>query len=64
MKKLRCVIVDDEPLAVRLLEGFVERTPFLEHAGSYLSPTEAAAALGSDTDLVFLDINMPELNGL
>lgn len=64
MKKLRCVIVDDEPLAVRLLEGFVERTPFLEHAGSYLSPTEAAAALGPDTDLVFLDINMPELNGL
>lgn len=64
MKTLRCIIVDDEPLAVRLLEGFVERTPFLSLAGSFLSATEALTALTPEIDLVFLDINMPELNGL
>lgn len=64
MRKLRCVIVDDELLAVKLLEGFVGRTPFLELAGSYLSATEALGAVGGDVDVLFLDINMPELNGL
>lgn len=64
MKKLRCIIVDDEPLAVKLLEGFTARTPFLELVGSFLSATEAVAALAQDIDIIFLDINMPELNGL
>lgn len=59
------MIVDDEPLAVRLLAGFVERTPFLELVGSFLNPQEALAALESDEiDIIFLDINMPELSGL
>lgn len=64
---LRCMIVDDEPLAVRLLAGFVERTPFLELHSSYLDPQEALAALDShsrEVDILFLDINMPEISGL
>ncbi len=65
--KLKCMIVDDEPLAVRLLTGFVERTPFLELHSSHLDPQEALSALeenGRDVDLIFLDINMPEISGL
>lgn len=61
---LKCMIVDDEPLAVRLLESFVERTPFLELHSSWLSPAEALEALGPDVDIVFLDVNMPGISGL
>lgn len=61
---LNCIAVDDEPLALKLISSFVERTPFLNLQGSYLSPTDALAALRPDTDLIFLDINMAELSGL
>lgn len=64
MKKLRCVMVDDEPLALALIKGYVERTPFMECAGAYLSAEEAASAFDSSIDVVFLDINMPGLTGL
>ncbi len=65
--RLKCMIVDDEPLAVRLLAGFVERTPFLEVHSTFLDPREALSALDSkecDADIIFLDINMPEISGL
>lgn len=62
---LTCAIVDDEPLAVRLLEAYVQKTPFLTHAGSYSSAVEAISGLReAPADLLFLDIQMPELNGL
>lgn len=62
---LRCVIIDDEPLAVSLLESYVRKTPFLELAGKYNSALNALAELNTHpVDLLFLDIQMPELNGL
>jgi len=62
---LSCAIIDDEPLAVKLLESYVEKTPFLEHCGSYGSAVEALYTLQTrPVDLLFLDIQMPELNGL
>lgn len=62
--KLNCIIIDDEPLAIKLLKGFVERTPFLELRATYLDPMEALTAITSDIHLVFLDINMPGITGL
>ena len=65
MNPLRCVIVDDEPLAVKLLEGFVARTPFLALAGSYTDPVAAMTAIRAERpELVFLDIQMPDLDGM
>lgn len=63
--KLKCAIVDDEPLALGLLESYVEKTPFLELTGKYSSAVQAMKELPEkQTDLLFLDIQMPELNGL
>ncbi|WP_175621254.1 LytR/AlgR family response regulator transcription factor [Chryseobacterium schmidteae] len=65
MKKIKCIIVDDEPLAVSLLGSYVEKIPFLELVFSTENPIEALEFIQkSDTDLVFLDIQMPELTGI
>ena len=65
MRNLRCIVVDDEPLAVKMLEGFVARTPFLELAGSFNDPVLALSEIRSQApDLVFLDIQMPDLDGM
>lgn len=62
---LSCTIIDDEPLAVRLLESYVAKTPFLELRSTYSSAVEAMEGLTqSPVDLLFLDIQMPGLNGL
>ena len=62
---LRCAIVDDEPLALSLLESYVNKTPFLQLVGKYSSAVQAMKELpGEEVDLLFLDIQMPELNGL
>ncbi len=62
---LRCAIIDDEPLAVSLLESYVQKTPFLELVGKYSNPLSAMAGIKSNpVDLLFLDIQMPELSGL
>lgn len=61
---MTCMIVDDEPLAIKLLASFVERTPFLRLAGTFLDPLEAVAALTPQVDLLFLDIQMPGLTGM
>ncbi|MCD8032123.1 MAG: LytTR family DNA-binding domain-containing protein [Bacteroides sp.] len=62
---LRCAIIDDEPLALNLLESYVLRTPSLELTGKYSSAIQAMNELKrTKTDLLFLDIQMPELNGL
>lgn len=64
-KKLTCYIIDDEPLAQEILEAYVAKVPFLELKGTFMSPLEAAAPLKEDKpDLLFLDINMPDLDGL
>ena len=65
MRNLRCIVVDDEPLAVKMLEGFVARTPFLELAGSFNDPVLALSEIRAQApDLVFLDIQMPDLDGM
>lgn len=65
MRKLTCVIVDDEPLAVQLLEAFVNRTDFLCLLQSFTDPIEAASFISQNkVDLLFLDIQMPDVNGL
>lgn len=65
MKTLRCIIVDDEPLAVKMLEGFVDRTPFLELAASFNDPVLALSEIRAKApELVFLDIQMPDLDGM
>ena len=62
---LRCAIVDDEPLAIGLLESYANKTPFLQLVGKYSSAVQAMKELpGEEVDLLFLDIQMPELNGL
>ena len=62
---MKCIVVDDEPLALDLLESYVRKTPFLELAGKYSSAVQAMKELANQqVDLIFLDIQMPELNGL
>ncbi|CDD33331.1 response regulator transcription factor [Phocaeicola barnesiae] len=62
---LRCALVDDEPLALSLLESYVRKTDSLELCGSYSSAIQAMKSLPEHpVDLLFLDIQMPELNGL
>lgn len=65
MLKMRCVIVDDEPLAVEMLADFVRRTDSLELAGMYTDSVQALCDIRTQNpDLVFLDIQMPDMNGL
>jgi DNA-binding LytR/AlgR family response regulator len=63
---LNCVLIDDEPLALELLQSYVEKTPFLQLAGKYASAVEAMQALPQlgEVHVMFLDIQMPGLNGL
>ena len=62
---LKCIIVDDEPLAVKLMESFVNKTPELTLLGSYTDSVEAINAIKEQApNLLFLDIQMPDLNGM
>ena len=62
---ISCMIVDDEPLAVKLLESFVAKTPQLKLLGSFTDSVEAINAIKEQQpDLLFLDIQMPDLNGM
>ena len=63
--KLNCIIVDDEPLARKVLTEYIEDVDFLELKGKAENPVKANILLGSnDIDLLFLDINMPKLSGI
>lgn len=62
---ISCMIVDDEPLAVKLLESFVANTPELTLLGSFTDSVEAINAIKEQNPkLLFLDIQMPDLNGM
>lgn len=64
-KNLKCVIIDDEPLARELIKNYVCKTPCLTLEGCFESAAEAVkTVLGGEIDIVFLDINMPMLNGI
>lgn len=65
METIKCAIVDDEPLALDLLQSYVEKTPYLELTGRCSSALAAMKLLHEQrVDLLFLDIQMPELNGI
>lgn len=62
---IHCIIVDDEPLALNLLKDYVQRTPFLELTAACSNGVDALRIINEQkVDLAFLDIQMPELNGL
>jgi two-component system, LytTR family, response regulator LytT len=63
--KIKCLAIDDEPLALQQIEAYIEKTPFLESASLCQSAYEAMEYLTNNTvDLMFVDINMPDLNGM
>ncbi len=62
---LKCCVIDDEPLARGLICSFVEKTPFLKLEQAFSSASEAIKCIMENKiDLLFLDIQMPELNGI
>jgi DNA-binding LytR/AlgR family response regulator len=62
---IRCIAIDDEPLALRQIAGYIKKTPFLELSGQCESALEAIGLLEkTPVDLMFVDINMPDLSGM
>jgi DNA-binding LytR/AlgR family response regulator len=65
MEKMKCIAVDDEPLALNLIVDYIGRTPFLELVAKCSSAMEALNVVREGhVDLAFMDIQMPQLNGL
>lgn len=65
MEVIKCIAIDDEPHALRILEEYASKIPFLELISTFQSPMEAFKFLKQNqVDLIFLDIQMPELSGL
>lgn len=63
--KIKCIAIDDEPYALKQIAGYILKTPFLELAGSCSNSFEALEIMASDSvDLIFCDINMPEMSGM
>lgn len=63
--KLKCLIIDDEPIARKLLQEYIEETDFLELVGTAVNPLKATGLINSlNADLIFLDINMPKMSGM
>jgi two-component system, LytTR family, response regulator len=62
---IRCLIVDDEPLALHILEDYISKIPFLQLVKATTNPIEALTIVqDKGADLVFLDVQMPELSGI
>lgn len=62
---IRCLAIDDEPLALQQLAAYIKKVPFLELAAQCQSALEARQFLEQETvDAIFCDINMPDLNGM
>jgi two-component system, LytTR family, response regulator LytT len=63
--KLKCLAIDDEPLALKQINSYIEKTSFLEVVSLCSSAFEAMEYLSAnEVDLMFVDINMPDLNGM
>jgi len=62
---IRCIAIDDEPLALKQIAGYIQKTPFLELAGQFESAIQVISFLSEqEVDLMFVDINMPDLSGM
>lgn len=62
---MRCCVVDDEPLAARLIASYIDKTPFMELTGVYSSAREAVKCIvAGEVDVAYLDIRMPQLDGI
>jgi two-component system LytT family response regulator len=62
---IKCLAIDDEPLALQQLVSYIKKVPFLELVGECQSALEASKTIQNDiVDAIFIDINMPDLNGL
>ena len=65
MSNLRCIIVEDEPLAVQIIADYISRIPFLELQATFKDAILATEFLrNNSTDLIFLDIHLPKLKGM
>lgn len=62
---IRTIAIDDEPLALQLVSGYIEKTPDLQLIGKFDNPVDAAEFLSDkEVDLIFVDIQMPDLSGI
>lgn len=62
---IRCIAIDDEPLALKQISSYIEKTPFLELKGRFESALQAISFVQeNEVDLMFVDINMPDLSGM
>jgi DNA-binding LytR/AlgR family response regulator len=62
---IRCIVIEDEPLALKQMVSYIEKTPFLELKDSFDNAFDALAFLqGYEVDIMFVDINLPDLNGM
>jgi len=65
MKKIKCLAIDDEPLALDLINNFIQKVPYFENLGVFESTFDATPHLKQHhVDLIFLDINMPDISGV
>jgi len=65
MPKVKCIIIEDEPLAMQILKGYIARIPFLELLESFEDAIEAVEYLKDNSiDIMFLDIHLPEVKGI
>ncbi len=63
--KIRCIAIDDEPLAVKKIAGYIQKVPFLELVAECRSAAEAMSVMDTtDIQLLFIDINMPDISGM
>ena len=62
---IRCIAIDDEPLALRQIAGYIDKTPFLALAEKFENALDAISFLqANEVDLMYVDINMPDLSGM
>jgi len=65
MSNIKCIIIEDEPLAVKVISDYISQVPFLELQGTFKDAILATDYLRSNTtDLIFLDIHLPKLKGM